>query len=292
MGGDADMRRARKSRKVPYDKNFVAATQKVFAVLGALSQQPKSGVPLDEITELSGLPKTTVHRLLYSLNKLGFAEQDPVTNLYSLSGKFFELGTNALPYQRLTVIAKPMMQTLLLTFGESVNLAVPQAGTALYILVVESPKPHRMAASVGSYSYFHCTSVGKAIAAHLSWEETEKYLVRYGMPPMTSSTITSRQQLQEELARVRSEGVAVDNEENGQGIICVGGAIFSSAKAPIAAMSVSGPSVRMSQNLAAIKSAVRETVQTISVLLGADITKIWPGRDARLPQESLPSIET
>ena len=185
------MRKNRKSSKSAYDKNFVAVTQKLFAVLEAMSQQRKSGVPLEEITELSGIPKTTVHRLLYSMNKLGYVEQDPVTNLYSLAGKFFELGKNALPYQRLTVVAKPLMQRLLFAFGESVNLAVPQAGGVIYILVLESPKPHRLAASVGHLSFLHCTSVGKCIAAYLPPEDKQESLARYGMPAMTASTITS-----------------------------------------------------------------------------------------------------
>jgi DNA-binding IclR family transcriptional regulator len=263
------MKRATKSRKSHYDKNFIAVAQKVFAVLEALSQQPKSGVPLEEITQISGLPKTTVFRLLYSMHKLGFAEQDPDTGLYSLSGKFFELGTNALPYQRLTVLARPLMQTLLLSFGESVNVAVPKLGGAIYIAVAESPKPHRVAASMGGFSFLHSTSVGKCIAAYLPAEEMEKQLSRHGMPPLTPTTIISRQGLEEELVRVRAEGVAVDNEENVQGIICVGGPIFASGKQPIAAMSLSGPAIRMSQNLPAIKTAVREAVQTISILLGA-----------------------
>lgn len=257
-------------RKGHYDKNFIAVTQRVFAVLEALSHQPKAGVGLEEITQISGLPKTTVFRLLYSMHKLGFVEQAPDTGFYSLSGKFFELGTNALPYQRLTTLARPPMQRLLLSFGESVNLAVPKLGGAIYIAVLESPKPHRVAASVGGFSFLHCTSVGKCIAAYLPTQELEKQLIRHGMPPLTQSTIISRQALDEELARVRNEGVALDNEENAQGIICVGGPIFASAaKEPIAAMSVSGPTVRMSPNLSAIKTAVREAVQTISILLGA-----------------------
>ena len=263
------MKSVTKSRKSHYDKNFIAVTQRVFAVLEALSQQPKSGVPLDEITLISGLPKTTVFRLLYSMNKLGFVEQDPGTGLYALSGKFFELGTNALPYQRLTILARPLMQTLLLSFGESVNLAVPKLGGAIYIAVLESPKPHRVAASIGGFSLLHSTSVGKCIAAYIPADEMEQQLSRHGMPPLTPTTIISRQGLEEELARVRAEGVAVDNEENGQGIICVGGPIFASAKQPVAAMSVSGPAIRMSQNLPAVKIAVREAVQTISILMGA-----------------------
>jgi IclR family acetate operon transcriptional repressor len=263
------MRTTTKSRKSHYDKNFIAVTQRVFAVLEALSQQPKSGVPLDEITLISGLPKTTVFRLLYSMLKLGFVEQDPHTSLYSLSGKFFELGTNALPYQRLTILARPLMQRLLLSFGESVNLAVPKLGGAIYIAVLESPKPHRVAASIGGFSFLHSTSVGKSVAAYISADEMDQQLSRHGMPPLTPTTIISRQGLEEELARVRAEGVAVDNEENVQGIICVGGPIFASGKQPVAAMSVSGPAIRMSQNLPAVKTAVREAVQTISTLMGA-----------------------
>ena len=264
------MKKASKSRKAQSDKHFVAGTQRLFAVLEALSQQPKVGLPLEEVTQICGLPKTTVYRMLYSMQKLGYVEQDPVTTLYSLAGKFFEMGANALPYQRLTVIAKPLMQTLLLSFGESVNLAVPKGGGAIYIAVLESPKPHRVAASVGGFSFLHSTSVGKAIAAYLPDEDRERQLNRHGLPPLTSTTITSRQRFDEELSRVRSEGVALDNEENAPGIICVGGPIFASAKQPIAALSVSGPSIRMSQNLPAIQTAVREAVRRISTLLGWD----------------------
>jgi DNA-binding IclR family transcriptional regulator len=135
-------------------------------------------------------------------------------------------------------------------------------------MVLESPKAHRVAATVGEFSYFHSTSVGKSIAAYLSAEEKEEAILRHGMPPMTQATITSRSALEEELEKVRREGVAVDNEENAPGIICVGGPIFASKGRPIAALSISGPSIRISQNLPAIKKAVRETVQKISMLLG------------------------
>jgi IclR family transcriptional regulator, KDG regulon repressor len=263
------VKRARKTQKTAYDKNFVGVTQKIFAVLEAMSQQRKAGVPLEEVTELSGIPKTTVHRLLYSMNKLGYVEQDPVTNLYSLAGKFFELGKNALPYQRLTAIAKPLMQRLLFTFGESVNLAVPQGAAMIYILVLESPKPHRLAAWVGQSSFLHCTSVGKCIAAYMPDKERNDAISHYGLPAMTAGTITSAELLEKELDRVRSEGVAVDNEENAMGAICTGAPIFANDDQPIAALSVSGPSIRMSQQLPAIKDAVREVTRTISFLLGS-----------------------
>lgn len=264
-------RKPKEHSKKGREKNFVAVTQRLFSVIEALSQQRKSGVPLDEITQITGLPKTTVHRLLYSMVKLGFVDQDLVSSLYMLSGKFFELGTNALPYQRLTVLAKPLMKSLLLTFGESVNLAVSRGGVAIYVLVQESPKAHRVAAQEGDYSYLHCTAVGKAIAAHMSPNELEEALVCHGMPAMTPATITTRSALQEELERVRSTGIAIDNEENIQGIICVGGPIFASDGNGIAALSISAPAARIAQFIPTITVALREAVQKISLLMGYPI---------------------
>ncbi len=279
-------------RRSERDKNFVAVTQKVFAILEALSQQPKSGVPLEEITQLTGIAKTTVHRLLYSMSKLGFIEQDPVTNLYSLSARFFELGTNALPYQRLSGVARPFMQTLMLTFGESVNLAVPHGGVAMYILVLESPKAHRVAATVGDYSYLHCTSVGKSIAAHMPPEERMDCLTRHGLPTVTRTTITTPSRLEQELEKVREEGVAVDYEENHEGIICIGGPIFASQGKVIAALSISGLTIHMAQKLEACKVAVRETVQKISSLLGYAEVSGPPSREGAQPSPAeTPSSE-
>jgi IclR family KDG regulon transcriptional repressor len=263
------VRKRRKSlHKTSRDKNFVGLTQKLFSILETLGQQPKAGVPLDEITRSTGMAKTTVFRLLYSMAKLGYVDQDPVTNLYALSGQFFELGTNALPYQRLTIVAKPLIEALVFKFGESVNLAVPINGLAVYIMVMESPMAYRVASTVGDHSYFHSTSVGKSIAAFLSHEEKEQAILRHKMPAMTPKTITTRAAFEEELEKVRREGVAVDNEENIPGIICVGGPIFASKGKPVAALSVSGPALRMCENLPAIKRAVKETVQKISLLLG------------------------
>lgn len=275
------MARHRKSIRISRDKNFVEVTQKLFSILEVLSQLRKSGAPLDELTQNTGMAKTTVFRLLYSMEKLGYVSQDPVTSFYSLSGKFFELGTNALPFQRLTVIAKPLMQTLLLTFSESVNLAVPLNGRAIYIMVLESSRAHRVAATVGEFSYFHSTSVGKAIAAHLSREEIEESILLHGLPRMTKATVTSRSALDKEFKKVRQEGVAVDNEENAPGIICVGGPIFASKGRPIAALSVSGPGVHISENLPAIKRAVKETVQKISMLLGYNAASDRNLRDSK-----------
>jgi DNA-binding IclR family transcriptional regulator len=249
-----------------YDK-FREVTRKIFVLLEALSR-PEAGSPLDELTDLSHFPKTTVHRLLYSMSKLGYVERDPNTSRYFLSKRFFDLGPNSLPYKRLTAIAKPLMQQLLFTFGESVNLAVLHSGALIYILVLESQRSNRAAATVGGHPHLHCTSVGKCIAAYLSPEDRRRHLSRFGMPAMTLSTITSLEAFERELAILRIEGVALDNEENTDGIMCVGGPIFCNPLTAVAAISVSGPTFHMCEQLMAIKKAVRETAMAISARLG------------------------
>jgi DNA-binding IclR family transcriptional regulator len=252
--------------QIEYDK-FSEVTRKIFIVLEALSR-PEAGVPLDELTDVSHFPKTTVHRLLYSMSKLGYVERDPNTNRYFLTKRFFDLGPNSLPYKGLTAIATPLMQQLLFTFGESVNLAVFQSGALIYILVLESQRAHRAAATVGEHPHLHCTSVGKCIAAYLSLEDRRRYLLRFGMPAMTRSTITSLEAFEQELAILRIEGVALDHEENTDGIKCVGGPIFCNPLIAIAAVSVSGPTFHMREELMTIKKAVHETAMTISARLG------------------------
>jgi IclR family acetate operon transcriptional repressor len=263
-------------------------TSKIFQLLEALSC-PEAGVPLEELTERIHLPKTTVYRLLYSMSKLGYVEQNPATNRYLLSQQFFDLGPNRLPYKRLAAIARPLMEELLCKFEESVNLAVMHAGILIYILVLEGKRSHRAAATVGGHAHLHCTSVGKCIAAHLSPADRQIYLSRYGMPAMTSSTITSPEVLDRELELIRSEGVALDKAENTDGILCIGGPILSSPLTPGAAISVSGPMLHMCEELPRIKEAVRDISMTISAQFATSASEskgaITPNRGS--PQQAV-----
>ena len=135
------------------DKNFVASTEKIFAVLEAFSQHPHSAMSLEEITQSARLAKTTLHRLLYSMQKIGYVDQHRENGKYMLSQKFFELGRDALPYQRLTSLAKPFINALMLRFGESIHIGVLENGLVTNIAVCESQHPYRIAGVVGDSSY-------------------------------------------------------------------------------------------------------------------------------------------
>lgn len=250
------------------DKNFVALTEKVFGILEAFSQHPQSPISLEEITQSVGLAKTTVHRLLYSMRKIGYVDQNEDTGNYMLSQKFFDLGRAALPFQRLATMARPMLENLRLRCGESVHVAVLEKGLINYITVIESQNPYRCAATPGEYNHAHSTALGKCLLAALTEHQVEEVIREHGLPKLARNTITNGAQLLAELKKVSEDGVAVNNEENIDGVICVAAPIFDNAGSTAAALSVSGPSIRMESMLEVVKQEAKRVALALSIMLG------------------------
>ncbi|HVX67783.1 MAG TPA: IclR family transcriptional regulator [Bryobacteraceae bacterium] len=250
------------------DKNFIALTEKVFGVLEAFSENPQTTLSLEQITQSVGLAKTTVHRLLYSMKKVGYVDQHVESGEYMLAPKFFDLGRAVLPYQRVASLARPLLENLRLRCGESVHVGVLDKGLITYIAVVESQNPYRCAAVTGEFNYAHSTALGKCLLAYLPDEQIDGIIRQHGLPKLARNTITSGAQLLEELAKIREEGVSVNNEENIDGVICVAAPILDQDGAPVAALSVSGPAIRMELILDAVKMEVKRVASRISAMLG------------------------
>ncbi len=114
------------SKRVQEDKNYIEVMGKIFATLEYFveNSNKQKSLMFSEIATALPFARTTVHRILYSLEKLGYVERDEVRPSYRLAGKFFELAGGAIHYRRLLAVARSEMQTLLLRFGETVNLGV------------------------------------------------------------------------------------------------------------------------------------------------------------------------
>jgi DNA-binding IclR family transcriptional regulator len=265
---------SRKNGARDRDKNFVAATERIFAVLEAFSHHHRSAITLEEVTQSARLAKTTVHRLLYSMQKIGYVEQHQENDKYMLSQKFFELGRDALPFQRLTSLAKPFMNALMHRFGESLHLGVLENGLITNIAVCESQHPYRIAGVVGDSSYAHSSAMGKCFLAFLPDHELDDIIRIHGLPKRASATITNRAQLMQELEKVRQEQVAANIGENMEGVICVGAPIFNHEGKVVAALSMSGPAVRMEQGMDPMKKEIKRVALRLSILLGYSPSKI------------------
>lgn len=250
------------------DKSFLAVAEKLFTTLETFTKYREGDLSLDEITKKTGLPKSTTFRLVNSLEKCGYLVQNESSGLYSLGERFFDLANSTLPYQRLISIARPYLQSLMLTFAESANLGVYDDGMVAHIFSIDSPKPYRVSATIGNRGHLHCTSMGKAIAAYLPKETLDEIFLRHGLPQRTSKTLTSIDAVMSDLRKVRRTGISHDNQEDVEGVECFGAAVFGADGQVLASISLSGPSVRMTPQAVPVQNAVRETARRISFALG------------------------
>lgn len=231
--------------------------------------------PVLGITEISrrlDLPKSTTQRIVNNLRYRGLVEQDPATGKYRLGIKLFELGTRAVRQMDLPVRAKPHLQSLTATSGETSTLAVRYGPEVLYVERVESPRMVR-ASTVGSRMPLHCTAVGKILLTPLSDAELEALIKTTGLAPRTAKTIRDIDTLRAHLAQARKDGYVVDYEEFEDGLVCMAAPIYNYASDLIAAVGISAPLMRArDDNLRRLIEAVVSAAQAMSLEMGFQAT--------------------
>ncbi len=222
--------------------------QSVERVLNIIEAMADHGGPINlgDLAEKVGLKPSTTHRLLNTLLVRGFVEQDEDSR-YKLSLKLFYIGNAAADSTDLKAVAAPFMQELLEQCNETVNLAVLDNYQVVYIDQIESNNIVivKMFARVGNRGPAHCTGSGKVLLAALSQEELAHYLATTELERFTRDTITDPRLLAKELARVAREGYALDLGERDEDVRCVAAPIKTHGGKVVAAISVSGPSMRM-----------------------------------------------
>ena len=221
------------------NSKFLKVLEKTFRVLEAMARA-ESGVRVSELSRGLNQPKATVFRILFTLQELGYARQDPVTRAYHLADYAAWL-THDEVRETLRRAARPFMERLLARFEQTVNLAILDREQVFYIDILEGLRSIRMAATVNTYAPVHSTGVGKSMLAFLHPTEAERMLAKRSLTKLTPRTITSSQAMLKHLKRVREQGCAIDNEETETGARCVAAPIFNSQAVPIAAISISGP---------------------------------------------------
>jgi len=224
---------------------------------------------VSELEEKLSLPKVSIYRFLRVLLKRGFIVQNPQTRKYRLGIKVFELGSLVLKDMELRKVAFPLIEELSGKSGETVHLGVLDGKEAVSIEGAESGYSLRISLPIGKRVCLHSTGIGKAILGFLQDEEIEAIVKEKGLPRLTNNTITDPDLLKKELHAIRVQGYAIDNEENEPGIRCVAAPILDSAQHVIASISISGPSVRITnEKIPELADMVVETSREISRTLG------------------------
>lgn len=249
------------------DNNIVQSVDRALTILNIL-QQSEEPLGVTEIGAQMGLHKSSVYRTLNTLARRGYVQQDPRTERYALGLKLVELGTTVLERLELRELARPHLKRLMEASREVAHLVILQDGKAVYIEKVEYPGPVKMASRIGARNPLHCTAVGKAILAFLP-EKSVDAIIAKGLKQRTPSTITDPVKLREELEHIRNCGYACDLEENEPGIRCVAAPIFDHTGQVLAACSVSGLAMTMTESkIDECSKLVRQAGMKISAALG------------------------
>jgi DNA-binding IclR family transcriptional regulator len=246
--------------------NFIAVVEKAVRVLEAFQGQREVG--LAELATRTRLVKSSVFRILFTFERLGYV-QKLNGGRYSVTSRLSRLAGDHTAGSNLSSLAAPLMAQLLRRFQETINLGVLDGGEVLYIHVLECSHPFRLAAHAGMRSPLHSTALGKCLLSRLSRPEVEAILKANPPRKLTPRTITEMSPFFKELDRVRTRGYAVDGGEDSQGARCIGAPILDPQGHVCAAISLSGPAMRV--KLARdkeIAKALMETCREISTLLG------------------------
>jgi DNA-binding IclR family transcriptional regulator len=245
----------------------VGVISKVLRILEAL-QGSSSGLGLKAICDYTAIHKSTAHRFLKHLEREGYLIRTEA-GAYLIGPRLAQMSARANQSATIQAVARPILWDLWKSTQETVNLAVLDQGTVLYVDVIESPHEFRLSSRIGSRRSLHVTALGKALAAFLSAEQRENILSTVAFQPSTPNTIMNLVQFRQELAKVRRQGYAVDDEEAVQGARCVSAPILNADRDAIAAVSVSGPVTRITPSqVAALARAVMAAAGAISVAMG------------------------
>ena len=225
----------------PEARTGTQAIERAVAVLGCFETAAELGV-----SDLAGrleLSVSTTHRIVRALRAAGLLDQDPATERYSLGPRLAQLGQ--LVFDRLGLgVARPLLQQLADSTGESVNLGVRRGAEVLVLLWAESPQPLRFDQPPGSQVPLHTSAMGKALLA-FSADPAHEVRQLPKLASFTPRTISKRTTLVEELARSHERGWAVNDEERNLGVRAIGAPVVGSDGYARAAISVQGPSVRL-----------------------------------------------
>lgn len=251
-----------------YD-NSVQAVDRAFLILEELAKE-KNGCGVTQLSNLTGLHKSTVHRLLTTLMINDYVSKDTERDKYSLGMKILFLASSILDRIDVRTVARPYIEALSKATKEVVHLAILDNGEAVYIDKVENPdKSIRMYSQIGKRVPLHCTAVGKILLAWLSEEEAESILKLKGMKPCTKNTITNIDIMLEHLKQIRKMGYALDEIEHEEEIRCIAAPIFNIKGKVAAAISISGPILHITKKrIPELEKQITKTAETISYQLG------------------------
>lgn len=272
-------RAAKRPKKPPYK---VQVLDRAINILEFIGGQSSGEAALPELSAAMKLHKTTTHRIAHVLESRGLLRRGVDSNRYRLGLHLYDLGCQALDHVNIRDEARPLMTRIAYEVGETVHLALLDRAEVLYIERVEAQRSLTMGSKLGARNPVYCTALGKAILSCSPEGEVDRILAGLRMEARTRNTITNVLAFKRELDRIRERGYAIDEEEIEEGIRCIAAPILNASDRALAAMSVSGPSSRITPDrYQLIGKTMIKAAQELSVRLGHQVVPAEPARRKR-----------
>lgn len=252
----------------------VQALDRGLALLELLAEE--DGLTLSDLARKSGFSASTVHRILLTLEGRGFVQHDTERGYWLIGVETFKVGSAFLRNRRIASMGRLTMRELMEKTGETVNLGIEDHGEVVFISQVESHDTLRAFFRAGSRGAMHASGVGKALLAEFPEHRIRQICGLRRLERFTEKTRSDLAELLRELDETRRRGWALDDEERTLGMRCVAAPIFNEHAEPIAAVSTSGPSVRITlRRLDEFGPLVRRAADEITASIGGR----RPGRE-------------
>jgi IclR family acetate operon transcriptional repressor len=251
--------------------NGTQSIDRALSVLNAFDDHNPI-LSLTELVEHLDLNKTTVFRILTALEQAGYVEKTEAGD-YRLGSQAIALGGRASRSHPLRVVSNKHLDHLSDLTGETVTLEIARQdnnANAVMLVIDEVLGKHLVGITqyIGTQLPIHATSTGKVILAHLAPEDRAT-LISYPLTSLTNKTVTSQNQFEAELAMIHKQGYALASGELEEGLVAIGAPIFDHNRLVIAALSIVGPSVRLTMDIAQnLVPAVCSVAADISYDLG------------------------
>ena len=255
------------------DKHEAKPNQSLEKALGLLkSLSNHDGLTLTDLADKAAMAPSTTHRLLSTLAAHDLVACDDANQTWSIGIEALRIGMAFQRRNKLLVAGRPAMTDLMEATGETVNMAILDKDSVVFVTQVECEAPIRAFFRIGERRAIHASGIGKALLAHMPSERLEAFLKNRTLVRFTPTTLSEPDALRADLDIIRHRGWAIDDEEANSGMRCVAAAIFNEFGEARAGISLSGPSARITPDrLNALGVLVKAAAERISDIIGGGL---------------------
>jgi IclR family acetate operon transcriptional repressor len=246
----------------------VQSVNRALSIIETLAEDDE-GYRLSDLAIRTGLSTSTVHRLLATLENRRFVQFDRAESKWHVGARSFTVGATFARRRNFSAQAVPYLRKLRDLTRETANLAVVDDEFIVVLTRMESREIMRSLTKVGGRVAMVASGVGKAVLATYSNEDVSAIIRHHGMPRLTEKSIIRPSDLFKQLETIRRQGYAIDDEEACMGLRCIAAVVHNDCSEPLAAISVSGMTSRLTDDrLPALGQTVREVAAELTIALG------------------------